>query len=139
MFERFDTAARRVVILAQDEARKLNHHTLDTQHVLLGLHRESHGVAAKALTSLGIDYDAIFALVQDGQGRGAEPTSGHIPFTEAVERAMEYSLEESLELRHDSIGPEHMLLALVRDQNNASRMLAAMGADGKQVRERVLS
>ncbi len=138
MFKGFDIAARRVVIMAQDEARKLNHHSIDTEHVLLGLLREGHGVAARVLTGLGIGYDAILARVEATVGRGAEPAPGHVPFTEATKRAMQYCLEESLRLKHNHIGTEHILLALVRDENDAARMLADMDVDAQRVRERVL-
>ena len=139
MFERFNHAARHVIVLAQEEAREFNHHSIDTQHLLLGVLRVRDGVAASALASLGIGYDVVLARVEDTYGRGAEPTPSHIPFTEAAKKAVEHSLEESLELRHNYIGAEHILLALVRDQNDASRMLADLGADAHQVRERVLS
>jgi ATP-dependent Clp protease ATP-binding subunit ClpC len=139
MFGLYDDAARRVVIIAQDEARKLNHHSIDTEHLLLALLREGRGVAARALTGLGIGYDAVLARVEETVGRGAEPTPGHMPFTESAKRAMQYCLEESLGLRHNHIGTEHILLALVRDENAAARILAGMGAAAQRVRERVLS
>jgi ATP-dependent Clp protease ATP-binding subunit ClpC len=138
MFGLFDDAARRVVVIAQDEALKLNHHSIDTEHLLLGLLREGHGVAARALAGLGIGYDAVLAQVEETVGRGAEPTPGHVPFTAAAKRAVEYCLEESLALRHDHIGTEHILLALVREENDATRILAGMGAGAQRVRERVL-
>jgi ATP-dependent Clp protease ATP-binding subunit ClpC len=138
MFGLFDDAARRVVVIAQDEARKLNHHSIHTEHLLLGLLREGHGVAARALTGLGIGYDAVLARVEETVGRGAEPAPDHVPFTEAAKRAVEHCLEEALGLRHNHIGTEHILLGLVRDENDAARMLAGMGAGAQRVRERVL-
>jgi ATP-dependent Clp protease ATP-binding subunit ClpC len=133
MFERFDDSARRVIVLAQDEARKLNHPFIGTEHFLLGLLRQD-GVAARALTGLGIDYDAVRARVEQTMGRGTEPTPGHIPFTPTSKRALELSLDESVRLGHGHIGPEHLLLGLVRDQNEAAGMLADLGADARRVR-----
>jgi ATP-dependent Clp protease ATP-binding subunit ClpC len=138
MFERFTDEARRVIVLAQEEARKLNHAFIDTHHFLLGLLREGHGVAARALTDLDIGYDAVLARVEDALGRGTEPTPSHLPFTEAAKQATEHSLAESLGLGHNYIDTEHLLLALVRDENDATRMLSAMGADQQRVREHVL-
>ena len=139
MFERFDNAARRVIPLAQDEASTLNHNYIDTEHLLLGLLREGSGIAATALIGLGIGYDAVLARVEETVGRGAQPAKGHVPFTEAAQRAMESCFLESLRLRHNRIGTEHILLGLVRDENNATRILADMGAGTQRVRERVLS
>ncbi len=139
MFERFDNAARLVVTLAQDEASKLNHNYIDTEHFLLGLLREGSGIAATALVGLGIGYDAVLARVEETVGRGAEPQKGHVLFTEATKRAMQSCFEESLRLRHNYMGTEHILLGLVRDENNANRILADMGAGAQRVRERVLS
>ena len=139
MFERFTDQARRVIILAQDEARKLSHQFIGTEHFLLGLlHEHSEGVAARALADLGIGYDAVLALVEQALGRGTEPTSGHVPFTADAKRAMEGSLRESIGRRHSYIGPEHLLLGLVRDENDATRMLADLGADAQRVRDQVL-
>jgi ATP-dependent Clp protease ATP-binding subunit ClpC len=134
MFERFDNSARRVIVLAQDEARKLNHPYIGTEHLLLGLLRQD-GVAARALTGLGIDYDAVLARVEQAMGRGATPTPSHIPFTPATKRAMERSFEASLALKHSHIGPEHLLLGLVRDENEATAMLADLGADAQRIRD----
>ena len=137
MFQRFDIAARRVVVIAQDEARKLSHKSIDTDHLLLGLLREGEGVAARALTGLGIGYDNVLARVEETLGRGAEPTPGHVPFTEAAKGALEHSLKESIGLRHKYIGTEHILLGLLHD-SKAARMLADLGADAQRVREQVL-
>jgi ATP-dependent Clp protease ATP-binding subunit ClpC len=139
MLQRFDDAARRVVVLANDEARKLNHQAIDTRHVLLGVLRESRGVAATTLTGLGIGYGAAFGRVEAIAGRGTEPTPSHVPFTEDARRALERSLEESLGLGHDYIGPEHILLALMRDENDAARMVSDLGAEPQDVRDRVLA
>ena len=139
MLERFNDGARRVIVLAQEEARKLNHHFIGAQHVLLGLLREGQGVAARALTDLNIGYDAVLARVEAALGRGTEPTPSHLPFTEGAKHTVEHSLAESLELGHNYIGTEHLLLALVRDENDAARMLTDLGADPPRVRERVLA
>jgi len=139
MLERFNDGARRVIVLAQEEARKLNHHFIGAQHVLLGLLREGHGVAARALTDLNIGYDAVLARVEAALGRGTEPTPSHLPFTEGAKHAVEHCLADSLELGHNYIGTEHLLLALVRDENDAARMLTDLGADPPRVRERVLA
>ncbi len=104
---------------------------------MLGLLREGDGVAARALTTLGIGYDAVLERVEESVGRSAEPAEGHVPFTESSRLVMQYCLEESVGLRHDHIGTEHILLALVHDENDAARMLADMGADAPLVRERV--
>lgn len=138
MFERFDDVARRIVILAQDEARKLNHHSIDTEHLLLALVREDHGVAARVLASLGLGYDAILAQVETTAGRRDSPPAGHVPFSEDTERAMRSSVEASLGLDEATVRSEHILLGLVHDDNGATRTLAALGADAWQVRELVL-
>jgi ATP-dependent Clp protease ATP-binding subunit ClpC len=139
MFGRFSDEARRVIILAADEGRKLNHQVIDTHHLLLGLLREGDGVAARALTSLDVGYDAALVRVEAALGRGPESTPSHVPFTEAAKQAMKQSLTESLALGHNSIGPEHLLLGLVHDENDAARMLTDMGAEPSRVRERVIA
>jgi ATP-dependent Clp protease ATP-binding subunit ClpC len=139
MFQLFDRAARRVVILASEESRKFNHQTMETRHLLMGLLRQGHGIAASALTDLGIGYDAVLARVVDAVGRGTQPTPSHVPFTEDLKRAMELSLAESLELHHDHVGTEHILLGLIREENDATRLLAELGATTQEVRERVHS
>jgi ATP-dependent Clp protease ATP-binding subunit ClpC len=135
MFERFDDAARRVIVLTQDEARKLNHHFIGTEHLLLALMREGHGAAAAALTGLGLSYDAVLARVDASLGRGATPTPSHLPFTEGTKRAIEHGFEASLGRGDAHIGTEHLLLGLVRDDNEATAMLADLGVDAQRVRD----
>ena len=112
MFERFTDRARRVVVLAQEEARKLNHNYIGTEHLLLGLIRESEGVAAKALESLGISLDAVRQQVREIIGQGQQAPSGHIPFAKRAKKALELSTRESMQLGHNYIGTEHILLGL---------------------------
>jgi ATP-dependent Clp protease ATP-binding subunit ClpA len=139
MFERFTDRARRVVVLAQEEARLLNHNYIGTEHLLLGLVHEGQGVAAKALESLGIRLEAVRAQVQEviGQGQGA-PT-GHIPFTPRAKKVLELSLREALQFGHNYIGTEHILLGLVREgQGVAAQVLVRLGADQARVRQQVI-
>jgi ATP-dependent Clp protease ATP-binding subunit ClpC len=139
MFERFADRARRVVVLAQEEARRLDHNYIGTEHILLGLIREGEGTAAKALESFGIDLDAARRMVEEIIGRGKKATSGHIPFTPRSKKVLELSLRESLQLGHDYIGTEHILLGLVREgEGVAAQMLKNLGAPLTEVRERVL-
>src|ERR1700731_2558841 len=139
MFERFTDRARRVVVLAQDEARMLNHNYIGTEHILLGLIDEGEGVAAEALESLGISLDAVRQQVEEIIGRGQEAPSGHIPFTPRAKKVLEFSLRESLQLGHDYIGTEHILLGLLREGDGlAAQILVALGADLAGVREQVL-
>src|SRR5215217_1685955 len=114
MFERFTDRARRVVVLAQEEARLLNHHYIGTEHILLGLIHEHEGVAAKVLETLGISLEAGREKVQSiiGEG-GSEVPSGHIPFTPRSKKVLELSLREALQLGHNYIGTEHILLGLI--------------------------
>jgi ATP-dependent Clp protease ATP-binding subunit ClpC len=116
MFERFTDRARRVVVLAQEEARMLNHNYIGTEHILLGLIHEGEGVAAKALESLGISLDAVREQVQEIIGQGQQAPSGHIPFTPRAKKVLELSLREALQLGHNYIGTEHILLGLIRRQ-----------------------
>ena len=140
MFERFTDRARRVVILAQDEARAMNHNYVGTEHILLGLIHEGEGVAAKALGQLGITLDAARAEVEEIIGKGPQAPAGHIPFTSRAKRVLELSLREALQLNHPYIGTEHILLGLLREgEGVASQVLIKMGADLGQVRETVLS
>jgi ATP-dependent Clp protease ATP-binding subunit ClpC len=134
MFERFDDSAKRVIVLAQEEARKLDHPFIGTEHLLLALLRQD-SAAARALTGLGIGYDAVLARVEQALGRGATPTPSHIPFTPATKRAVERGFEASVALKHRHIGPEHLLLGLVRDENEATGMLADLGADAQRIRD----
>ena len=115
MFERFTDRARRVVVLAQEEARMLNHDYIGTEHILLGLIHEGEGVAAKALESLGISLEAVRQQVEEIIGQGQQAPSGHIPFTPRAKKVLELSLREALQLGHNYIGTEHILLGLIRE------------------------
>jgi ATP-dependent Clp protease ATP-binding subunit ClpC len=139
MFERFTDRARRVVVLAQDEARRLNHNYIGTEHILLGLIHEGEGVAAKALESLGISLNAVRQEVEQIIGRGQQAHSGHIPFTPRAKKVMELSLRESLQLGHNYIGTEHILLGLIREGDGvAAQVLVKLGADLNRVRQQVI-
>lgn len=113
MFERFTDRARRVVVLAQEEARMLNHNYIGTEHILLGLIHEGEGVAAKSLESLGISLEGVRSQVEEIIGQGQQAPSGHIPFTPRAKKVLELSLREALQLGHNYIGTEHLLLALL--------------------------
>lgn len=140
MFERFTDRARRAVILAQDEARKLGHGSVGPEHVLLGLLAEGGGVAAVALETLGISLEETRERVQEIAGRGQDPPAGGIPFTPGARQELrEGAQREAMLLGHDDVGTEHLLLALLREGDGvAAQVLAAQGADHAQVRERVL-
>ena len=139
MFERFTDRARRVVVLAQDEARRLDHNYIGTEHILLGLIHEGEGVAAKALQSLGISLDAVRQQVEEIIGRGQQTPSGHIPFTPRAKKVLELSLRESLQLGHTYIGTEHILLGLIREGDGvAAQVLVRLGADLNRVRQQVI-
>ena len=139
MFERFTDRARRVVVLAQEEARMLNHNYIGTEHILLGLIHEGEGVAAKALESLGISLDAVRQQVEEIIGQGQQAPSGHIPFTPRAKKVMELSLREALQLGHDYIGTEHILLGLIREGDGvAAQVLVHLGADRNTVRQQVI-
>jgi ATP-dependent Clp protease ATP-binding subunit ClpA len=139
MFERFTDRARRVVVLAQEEARMLNHNYIGTEHILLGLIREGEGLAAKALESLGISLDAVRQQVEEIIGQGQEAPSGHIPFTPRAKKVLELSLRESLQLGHNYIGTEHILLGLIREGDGvATQILVRLGADLNRVRHQVI-
>src|SRR6266571_1519144 len=139
MFERFTDRARRVVVLAQEEARMLNHGYIGTEHILLGLLREGEGVAAKALESLGISLDAVRQQVEEIIGRGQQAPSGHIPFTPRAKKVLELSLREALQLGHNYIGTEHILLGLIREGDGvAAQVLVRLGADLNRVRQQVI-
>jgi ATP-dependent Clp protease ATP-binding subunit ClpA len=139
MFERFTDRARRVVVLAQDEARRLNHDYIGTEHILLGLLHEGKGVGAKALESLGISLDAVRQEVEEIIGQGQHTPSGHIPFTPRAKKVMELSLRESLQLGHTYIGTEHILLGLIREGDGvAAGVLVKLGADLNRVRQQVV-
>ncbi|MBV0893871.1 ATP-dependent Clp protease ATP-binding subunit [Microbacterium sp. NC79] len=139
MFERFTDRARRVVVLAQEEAKMLNHNYIGTEHILLGLIHEGEGVAAKALESLGISLDAVREQVQDIIGRGQQQPTGHIPFTPRAKKVLELSLREALQLGHNYIGTEHILLGLIREgEGVAAQVLVKLGADLNKVRQQVI-
>ena len=139
MFERFTDRARRVVVLAQEEARMLNHNYIGTEHILLGLLHEGEGVAAKALESLGISLDAVRQQVEEIIGQGQQAPSGHIPFTPRAKKVLELSLRESLQLGHNYIGTEHILLGLIREGDGvAAQVLVRLGADLNLVRLQVV-
>jgi ATP-dependent Clp protease ATP-binding subunit ClpC len=139
MFERFTDRARRVVVLAQEEARRLNHNYIGTEHILLGLVQEGEGVAAQALETLGIGLDAVRHQVEEIVGRGKEPPGGHIPFTPRAKKVLELSLREALQLGHDYIGTEHILLGLIREgEGVAAQVLVSLGANLNMVRQQVI-
>jgi ATP-dependent Clp protease ATP-binding subunit ClpC len=139
MFERFTDRARRVVVLAQEEARMLNHNYIGTEHILLGLIHEGEGVASKALESLGVSLEAVRSQVEEIIGRGqAEPT-GHIPFTPRAKKVLELSLREALQLGHNYIGTEHILLGVIREgEGVAAQALMKLGADLDRTRQAVI-
>ncbi|WOP17255.1 ATP-dependent Clp protease ATP-binding subunit [Raineyella sp. LH-20] len=139
MFERFTDRARRVVVLAQDEARALNHNYIGTEHLLLGLIHEGEGVAAKALEQLGISLEAVREKVVEIIGEGQQAPKGHIPFTPRAKKVLELSLREALQLNHSYIGTEHILLGLIREgEGVAAQVLVKLGADLNRVRSTVL-
>ena len=139
MFERFTDRARRVVVLAQEEARLLNHNYIGTEHILLGLIHEGEGVAAKALESMGISLDAVRGQVEEIIGQGQQAPSGHIPFTPRAKKVLELSLREALQLGHNYIGTEHILLGLIREgEGVAAQVLVKLGADLNRVRQQVI-
>src|SRR5213595_3844943 len=138
MFERFTDRARRVVVLAQEEARMLNHNYIGTEHILLGLIHEGEGVAAKALESLGISLEAVRQQVEEIIGQGQAAPTGHIPFTPRAKKVLELSLREALQLGHNYIGTEHILLGLIREgEGVAAQVLVKLGADLNRVRQQV--
>ena len=139
MFERFTDRARRVVVLAQDEARMLNHNYLGTEHILLGLIHEGEGIAAQALENLGISLDAVREQVQEVIGQGKQAPSGHISFSPRAKKVLELSLREGLQLGHQYIGTEHILLGLIREgEGVAAQVLVKLGADLSTVRQQVI-
>jgi ATP-dependent Clp protease ATP-binding subunit ClpA len=140
MFERFTDRARRVVVLAQEEARMLNHNYIGTEHILLGLIHEGEGVAARALESLGISLQAVRLQVEEIIGQGHEAQSGHIPFTPRAKKVLELALRECQQLGHVNIGTEHLLLGLVREgEGVAAQVLVRLGADLNRVRQQVIA
>jgi hypothetical protein len=139
MFQRFTDRARRVVVLAQEEARLLRHSYVGTEHILLGLLHEGEGVAARALESLGINREAARQQVEQIIGRGQQAPGGHIPFTPRAKKVLELSLREALALGHNYVGTEHILLGMLREGHGvAAQVLTGLGMGHAQVRERVL-
>ena len=139
MFDRFTDRARRVIVLAQDEARMLNHNYIGTEHLLLGLIHEGEGVAAKALESLGITLEPVRDQVEEIIGQGQQAPTGHIPFTPRAKKVLEYSMREALQINHPYIGTEHILLGLIREgEGVAAQVLIKLGADLNRVRSTVL-
>ena len=140
MFQRFTDRARRVVVLAQDEARSLDHDWIGTEHLLLGLIDEGQGVAAKALEAMGVSTDAVRPQIEEITGRGqAPPRDEHIPFTPRAKKVLELSLRESLDLGHTYIGTEHILLALIAEGDGvAAQVLARSGVDIDRARRQVI-
>ena len=138
MYERFTDEAKYAVVLAQEEARRLSHGHIGTEHILLGLTRESDGVAARALESLGISLDAVRQQVEQTVGQGQQAPSGYIPFTPRAKKVLELSLREALQLSHNYIGTEHILLGLTRESDGvAAQVLGKLGADLNTVRQAV--
>ena len=139
MFEKFTDKARRVVVLAQEEAKMLNHNYIGTEHILLGLIHEGEGVAAKSLEALGVSLDAVREQVQEIIGQGQQAPTGHIPFTPRAKKVLELSLREALQLGHSYIGTEHLLLGLIREgEGVAAQVLVKLGADTNRVRQQVI-
>ena len=139
MFERFTDRARRVVVLAQEEARYLNHNYIGTEHILLGLLNEGEGIAAQALESLDIDLTSVRDEVVKIIGQGQQSPSGHIPFTPRAKKVLELSLREALQLGHNYIGTEHILLGLIREgEGVAAQVLQQLGAELQKVRQTVI-
>jgi ATP-dependent Clp protease ATP-binding subunit ClpC len=140
VFERFTDRARRVVVLAQEEARMLSHVYIGTEHILLGLIHEGEGVAAKALESLDISLEAVRRQVEEIMGQGKAAPTGHIPFTPRAKKVLELSFREAKQLGHNHIGTEHILLGLIREgEGVAAQILQKLGADLKRVRRTVIT
>jgi ATP-dependent Clp protease ATP-binding subunit ClpC len=139
VFERFTERARQVLVLAQDEARALKHNYIGTEHILLGLLREEEGLAARVLESLGVTVEEVRAQVARIVGQDDEVTTGQLPFTPRAKKVLELALRESLSLGHDYIGPEHLLLGLVRENDGvAARILLDEGAGAETIRNEVI-
>ena len=139
MFERFTDRARRVVVLAQEEARMLNHNYIGTEHLLLGLIHEGEGIGARALESLGVTLNAVREQVQDIVGPGPQAPNGHIPFTPSAKKVLELSMREAIQLNHGYIGTEHILLGMVRaNEGVANQVLVKLGAEPAAVRQAVM-
>ena len=139
MFERFSDGARRAIVLAQDEARRLNHDYIGTEHILLGLLDDGESVAARALQTLGIIPETVREQVEEIIGRGKKVPSGNIPFTPRAKKVLELSLREAMHFHHDYIGPEHILLGLLREgEGVAVQALVRLGVDVKRARQQVV-
>jgi ATP-dependent Clp protease ATP-binding subunit ClpA len=139
MFERFTDRARRVMVLAQEEARLLNHNHIGTEHLLLGLIHEGEGVAAQALESLGVSLPTVRQRVEEIIGRGQQALAGRIPFTPRAKKVLELSRREALAMGHNYVGTEHILLGLLREGDGvAAQVLVGMGADLNRVRQQVI-
>ena len=139
MFERFTERARRVVVHAQEEARELDHNYIGTEHLLLGLLREQESIAARALQELEIGQDAVREQVIQIIGRGKRAPSGHIPFTPRAKKVLELSLREALQLSHNYIGTEHILLGLIREgEGVAAQVLTKLSGNLSRVRDKVI-
>src|ERR1019366_4770778 len=139
MFERFTDRARRVLVLAQEEARLLEHGFMGTEHILLGLIHEGDGLAAEALESMDISLEAVREMVEEKVGPVGSGSSGSPPFTPRAKKVLELSLREALQLGHNYIGTEHMLLGLVREgEGVAAQVLIELGADLARVRQTVI-
>ncbi|MDO4898302.1 MAG: Clp protease N-terminal domain-containing protein, partial [Rothia sp. (in: high G+C Gram-positive bacteria)] len=139
MFERFTDRARRVIVLAQEEARMLNHNYIGTEHILLGLIHEGEGIAARALESLNVNLTAVREQVQEIIGSGPQASSGHIPFTPRAKKVLELSMREAIQLNHGYIGTEHILLGMVRaNEGVANQILSKLGAEPAKVRQTVM-
>jgi hypothetical protein len=139
MLERFTDQARRVVVLAEEEARMLDHNWIGTEHLLLGVLREGDGVAARTLESLGISLQLVRQQVEEIIGPVQQVPGEHIPFTPRSKKVLELSLRESLQLGHDRVGTGHLLLGLIREGDGvAAQVLVRLGADLNQVRQQVI-
>jgi len=139
VFERFSDRARQVVVDAQDEARKLRHNYIGTEHILLGLLRERDGIGARVLDRLGLGLEEVRSEVARFVGQGDEVTAGQIPFTPRAKKVLELSLREALSLGHNYIGSEHILLGIAREKNGvAARILLDHGADADKLRDEVV-
>jgi len=139
MFEMFSQGARRVVVHAQEEARRLDHNYIGTEHILLGLLREGEGLSATVLVDLGVTLASARKQVEKAVGRGRKPPDAHIPFTPPAKKSLEFSLRESKALRQDHIGPEHILLGVLRvGKCTATEVLTGLGADPADVRRQVI-
>src|SRR5215469_5528052 len=139
MFERFTDQARRVVVVAQEESRNLGHDYIGTEHILLGILGAGESVAVQALTSLGVSLEAARQQVEEIVGRGSHEVSGHIPFTPRAKKVLELSLREAIQLGHNYIGTEHILLGLIREgEGVAAQVLTRLGADLNRTRQQVI-